>query len=325
MLVVANPNVQGQGKAPSALVEDRSWSMPAAASRLGALALDGERFRLFVAVPLEDAVWVLDTSEGRWLRRVQVPRPQVLWYEARPGLLYVGTDAAGGQIKILDVQTRRTLKTIGHLPAPVQILRDPPTFRLYAAYGEGALAVIHADTGVHTLSIILPGRPGQFALERVGHRIFVNLPRSNAVAIVDRLSREMTELWTLTGARENFAMALDEERARLFLGCAAPGLVLVWDTNTGREVTRLPVTGAVRWLFVDPGRTRLLAGSDRGECHTWQYGPGDRYEPTGTFQFGTGPASAWYDLSKGHLYVAVPSMGRQLGTVRLFRWRDTTN
>ncbi|MCS7091085.1 MAG: hypothetical protein NZM03_10295 [Limisphaera sp.] len=321
MFLMGHPT-KNQCAVSPALEEEQRWPLPTSTRQLGGLAFDAERSRLFVAVPGEEAIYILNLQDGRWSRPLQAPRPHVLWYEARPDLLYVGTVAHGGQIKILDLQSRRTLKTIGHVPDLVQILRDTASFRLYATYGEGALAVIHADTGVHTLSVMLPARPGQFAIERTGHRIFVNVPRSNAVAVVDRLSREMTEVWELEGMQDNMTMALDEDRGLLFVGSATQPLVIACKTQGKREIARLTTHGSVQWLFADPTRQRLLAGTNRGRCQLWRYDVHAVFVPLDPLELPTGETSALYDPTHGRLYVALSAGGGRPGSIRAYQWRE---
>jgi DNA-binding beta-propeller fold protein YncE len=298
-----------------------AWPLPGRAEQPSALAWDPVERRLFVAAEAADSVWVLEVDRGRWLRPLSVPAPRHLLCEARSGLLYVSSGAEGGQVKILDINARRTLKTIGNLPRPGHIHRDAPAARIYVAHGEGALAVIHGVTGVHTLSVLLPDRPADFAIETVGHRIFVNLPRSNAVAVVDRLAREMTDLWPLPQARQNESLALEEPRQRLYVGCALPPEILVLNSTTGKVLTRLPTTGPVRWIRVDPVRGRLMAGHASG-LQSWRIGSDDRYEPLPASATGLEPIDACYDADTGRLYVVVRPTAGRAGSVQCLEWKD---
>ncbi len=298
-----------------------AWPLPGRGEGPGALAWDPVEQRLFVAAEAADAVWVLDVDRGRWLRALSVPAPRRLLCEPRPGLLYVSSGADGGQVKILDINARRTLKTIGNLPRPGHLHRDAPSARIYVAYGEGALAVIHGVTGVHTLSVLLPDRPADFAIEAVGHRIFVNLPRSNAVAVVDRLAREMTDLWPLPQARQNESLVLEEPRQRLYVGCALPPEILVLHTTTGKVVTRLPTTGPVRWIRVDPVRGRLMAGLASG-LQAWRIEAEDRYEPLVAGVPGLETIDACYDADAGRLYVVTRPTAGRAGSVQCLEWKN---
>src|SRR5438132_3440756 len=61
-----------------------------------------------------------------------------------------------------------------------------------------------------------------FQLEEEGSRIFVNVPKESAVAVVDRTKRTIIAKWGLDWTFANYPMALDEEDKRLFVGCRAP-------------------------------------------------------------------------------------------------------
>ncbi|MGA4580065.1 YncE family protein [Limisphaera sp. VF-2] len=312
-----------QADAASAALEAvASWPLPSDARPPTALAWDPVERRLFVAAEQADAVWVLDTERGRWLRPLSVPAPRHLLFEARPGLLYVSSGAAGGQVKILDVNARRTLKTIGNLPEAGRIHRDAPSTRIYVAYGAGALAVIHGVTGVHTLSVLLPDRPADFAIETVGHRIFVNLFRSNAVAVVDRLAREMTDVWPLPEGRGNESMALHEPRQRLYVGCTDPPHIQVLHTSSGKRVARLETPTVVQWLYVDTARDRLLAGPVSGPLRAWQIEGEDQHRPLPAPSEFSNAHPACYDPETGRLYVVIPGSPGQPGLIRCLAWSN---
>ena len=51
-------------------------------------------------------------------------------------------------------------------------------------------------------------------------------------------------------------MALDEDNHRLFIGTRRPPLLIVLDTDTGKEVARLPAVGLTDDLFYDAERIR---------------------------------------------------------------------
>lgn len=93
--------------------------------------------------------------------------------------------------------------------------------------------------------IPLSGHPESFQLERKGIRIFVNVPSTGKIEVVDREKQQVVGAWTVA-ARGNFPMALDEEHARLFIGTRSPAKFLVleipapgaWSRNSTASETR---------------------------------------------------------------------------------------
>ena len=58
--------------------------------------------------------------------------------------------------------------------------------KFYVGFGSGGIAVINASDGKQVGSIKLSAHPEAFQLEKKGNRIFVNVPNSRHVAVVDR-------------------------------------------------------------------------------------------------------------------------------------------
>jgi DNA-binding beta-propeller fold protein YncE len=81
---------------------------------------------------------------------------------------------------------------------------------VYLGYGEedtGAIAVIDANTARRLNDFKVGAHPESFQLENSGSRIFVNLPDSKEIAVVNRETHEVKK-WRMT-VGGNFPMALD--------------------------------------------------------------------------------------------------------------------
>jgi hypothetical protein len=110
---------------------------------------------------------------------------------------------------------------------------------IWAGYGGGALSAINPD-GKRTTDIPLGAHPESFQIEKNGKRIFVNVPHSRKVAVVDREKRAAVATWDIGLEISNFPMALDEKLKRLFVVCRTPARLLVFDTDSGKIVAKLP-------------------------------------------------------------------------------------
>jgi hypothetical protein len=90
---------------------------------------------------------------------------------------------------------------------------DDSSKRIYVGFGNGGIGIINAADGKQIGSIKLTAHPEAFELEKQGHRIFVNVPNSRQVAVVDREKGEVIATWKTNGAFGNFPMAFDAHRA----------------------------------------------------------------------------------------------------------------
>ena len=81
--------------------------------------------------------------------------------------------------------------------------------------------------------------------------------------VIDRNTGALTK-WGLNGAKANYPMALDEDDHRLFVVTRRPPLLIVLDTDTGKEVTRVPVGGSCDDVYFDAERKRIYALGGEG-------------------------------------------------------------
>src|SRR5947208_6204039 len=141
---------------------------------------------------------------------------------------------------------------------------DAAARRIYIGYGSGGLGIIEAATGDQLSTIKLEGHPESFQLEKSGPRIFVNIPTSQKIVIVDREKRATATVWTTSDATANFPMALDETHHRLFVGFRKPAKLTVFDTESGKMVADLDSAGDADDIFYDSSRRRVYVSGGGG-------------------------------------------------------------
>ena len=96
------------------------------------------------------------------------------------------------------------------------------------------------------------------------------------VNVIDRKTGELTK-WGLNGAKANYPMALDEDDHRLFVVTRRPPFVVVLDTDTGKEVARVPVGGSCDDVYYDAERKRIYALAGEGFISVIQQNDPDHY------------------------------------------------
>jgi DNA-binding beta-propeller fold protein YncE len=87
--------------------------------------------------------------------------------------------------------------------------------------------------------------------------MYVSNRDKSQVDVVDRDKREVVASWPVTRCKGPVAMGFDESNHRLFVACRS-GDVVVLNTETGKEVTALPMTKGVDDLTYDPAQERIL-------------------------------------------------------------------
>jgi DNA-binding beta-propeller fold protein YncE len=149
------------------------------------------------------------------------------------------------------------------------------------------------------------GHSESFQLEKNGSRVFVNVPNDGSVVnVIDRKTGGLTK-WELNGAKGNFPMALDEDDHRLFVVTRAPPLVVVLNTDTGKEVARVRVKGASDDAYFDAARKRIYVICGEGYISVIQQNDPDHYALIENIPTITGARTG--GMSGSNLYVGVPA------------------
>jgi len=104
------------------------------------------------------------------------------------------------------------------------------------------------------------------------------------VGVVDREKHEETATWPLTGVPGVVALALDETHHRLFGGSRNPPMLIVLDTESGKQITQLEGVNGIDDLWYDAERNRIYASGGRGSAagfvYVYQQKHADHYELT---------------------------------------------
>ena len=315
-LTLLTRTVYAQEGAPLRLVQ--TIPLPHVEGRIDHMAVDLQGQRLFVAALGNNTLEVLDLQAGTHLHTVTgLHEPQGVVFLPESNIIVV-TNGKTGMCEMFD-GTSFTHRTAVKLASDADNIRyDAATHTLYVGYGAGALGLIDATRAQHLGDIPLTGHPEAFQLEQAGPRIFVNVPSAHHIAVVDRDKRTVITTWPLQGAEANFPMALDETHHRLFVGVRIPPLLLVLDTESGKEMARVPSVGDADDLFYDAPHRRLYIAGGAGALSVVAQEDADQYTPVATLPTAAGARTALWVPERGRLYLAVPHRGAQGAEIRVY-------
>ena len=190
--------------------------------------------------------------------------------------------------------------------------------KIYVGFGSGGIAVVNAPDGKQVGSIKLSAHPEAFQLEKKGSRIFVNVPNSRHVAVVDRDKGEVVARWKTDLAFANFPMALDEADHRLFVGCRLPSKLVVLNTDSGDVVAKTDISGDCDDLFYDAKRHRVYAICGAGKIDVIEQADANRYKASAKIETANGARTGLFVPERDSLFVAVPHRGSQQAEIRCY-------
>jgi YVTN family beta-propeller protein len=304
-----------QSTAPLRL--EKTILLPDVQGRIDHMFLDVSKGRLFVAALGNNTVEVIDIKQGKRIHSIPGLRePQGVLYLADVNRLYVA-NGDDGTLRIFDGSSYELIKTIKLGDDADNIRFDAGKKYVYVGYGSGALALLNED-GTKVADINFDSHPESFQLEKKGPRVFVNLPKSRKVAVVDRTTRSVVTNWGTDGALSNYPMALDEEDKRLFVICRVPARLVVLDTNTGKIIEKLPVVGDSDDVFYDRTRKRIYASGGEGGISVYQQEDADRYKLITNVATTKGARTSFFSPDLNQLFVAVRRQGSEPAAIRVY-------
>jgi DNA-binding beta-propeller fold protein YncE len=288
------------------------------------LEVDLKRNRLFATPEDFKAVLVFDIGTGKLIHQIHgILRPHAVFYRADVDRLYV-TDGGDGSAKVYDGGTYHRLAHIPLLKDADSVGYDISRHYLYIDNGGGdvgqhysMLSAIDTTTESKLVDIRIEGDTLEaMALDNYRPHIYVNDKATNQVVVIDRFRNSVIAKWPITLGKQNVAMALDEQRQRLFVGCRS-GQIVVLDSNTGKELQTLPIAGGIDDLVYDPITRRIYAAA-KGVIDVFEQTDLNHYAFRGTVATGTNGRTAKLVPQLNRLFVAIPQSTQQNARILVY-------
>jgi DNA-binding beta-propeller fold protein YncE len=293
-------------------------TLPGVEGRIDHLALDPSGERLFVCALGNNTLEVLDLRKGERIHSITgLGAPQGIAYIPEFNRLFVANDK-GGICKIYDGKSFQEVGQLDFKDDADNVRYDDAAKKIYVGFGTGGIAILNAPDGKEIGSIKLSAHPEAFELEKNGHRIFVNVPNSRDVAVIDRDKREVVNKWKTDLAFGNFPMAIDETDHRLFIGCRLPSKLVVLNTDSGDVVTKIDISGDPDDVFYDAKRHRIYAICGAGKIDVVEQIDPKTYKTSIKVDTAEGARTGLFVPERNTLFVAVPHRGSQQAEVRCY-------
>ena len=303
------------------------YEMPASVKgRFDHAAIDVSGNRLFVVGEEAQQVLVFDLAAVKFMRAIKVEHPHAVLYREDLNRIYI-TDEGKGVLNIYDGKSYDLVKTVSLKIDADSIGYDPVTHYLYIDNGGDnahetftMLSVVDTTAGTKLADIKIEGDTLEaMALEKSGDRLFLNNPAKNEVEVIDRKANKLVTSWPVKLGKGNATMALDESTHRLFVGCRS-GAIVVFDSETGKELQALPVGKGVDDLMFDPAGKRIYATSGgTGMVDVYKETDADHYQSLGHVPSGPGAKTGLLVPQLARLFVAVPPKATTPGAVYAYQ------
>jgi DNA-binding beta-propeller fold protein YncE len=309
--------VAAQAEGPLKLA--KTISLPDVEGRIDHFAFDPVNERLFVCALGNNTVEILDLRKGERIHSITgLGAPQGVAYVPELDRIFVANDK-GGICKIYDGKSLQVVGELNFEDDADNVRYDEATKKIYVGFGSGGIAVVNAPDGKQVGSIKLRAHPEAFQLEKNGSRIFVNVPNSRHVAVIDRDKGEVIATWKTDLAFANFPMALDETNHRLFVGCRLPSKLVALNTDSGDVVAKIDISGDSDDIFYDSKRHRIYAICGAGKIDIIEQTDPKTYKALTKVDTASGARTGLFVPERDTLFIAVPNRGSQQTEIRSYQ------
>ena len=292
--------------------------LPGVEGRIDHFAADSSGQRLFVCALGNNSLEVVDLRKGERTHSITgLGTPQGVAYAPGFDRVFVANDK-GGICKIYDGKSFQTVGELNFEDDADNVRYDEAAKKIFVGFGSGGIAFVNALDGKQVGSIKLSAHPEAFQLEKNGSRIFVNVPNSRHVAVVDRDKGEVVATWKTDLAFANFPMALDETDHRLFVGCRLPSKLVVLNTDSGDVIAKIDISGDPDDVFYDSKHHRVYAICGAGKIDIIEQTDPNTYASSARIDTASGARTGFFIPERDILFVAVPHRGSQQAEIRCY-------
>lgn len=321
MLAFGAPIMRAQQNPPLRLIQ--TVPLPNVHGRIDHFDVDVKGQRLFMSALGNNTLEVFDLRSNKVIYAIRGLRePQGVTYVPRSNRIFVA-NGDDGTCRMFDGSTYKLLKTVQLSSDADDTRYDPATNQVLVGYGDGAkagIAIMNGSTGELTGTIRLPDHPESFQLDEKGPRIYVNIPSANNIIdVLDRSTRKIVATWTLSGAQDNFPMALDEANHRLFITCRTPAEVLILDTGSGKIIARIPSVTHADDMWYDAANKRAYVSGGGGFITVIQQQDVDRYRRIAQLKTADGGRTSCLVSELNNLYLGVWGQRGQPEELRVYK------
>jgi DNA-binding beta-propeller fold protein YncE len=230
--------------------------------RIDHMAVDLTQQRLFVAEFENDAVAVIDLQAGKVAHVISdVRQPQGLAYLPSTDTLFAA-NGGDGSLRVFRGDQYRADGNISIGEDADNIRVDAKTNRLFVSYGNGGFAIIDALTHAKVGDVALDAHPQGFQLDEQSRRIYANLPKEQAVVVLDYAAGTVVSKWQI-GNGSNFPLALNNSAHHVLIVLRDPPRLVAFAPD-GRQLANTETCGDADDMFFDAKRNRIYVSCGEG-------------------------------------------------------------
>jgi DNA-binding beta-propeller fold protein YncE len=296
--------------------------MSAVSGRIDHLAVDDTHQIVYVAALGNNTVEVIDLAAGKVVHSIKgVHEPQGLEYLPSSHTIFVANGGTG-VCNFFDAATFQVQASLnyGDDADDVRYLNNNKT--VYVGYASGGIGIISEESKSEIGRIEFSGHPEGFQVDPKTKKIWVNVPDDHKIAVLDGKNLKVIDQWKINNLSSNFPMAYDSIHHRLFVGFRSPAKMVVFDSETGKQIASLPCVGDTDDLFYDADSKRILVSGGSGYIDIFSQDNQDSYSAIAHITSRKGARTSLWIPSTHEFILAVPRSNTESAELRVYKMND---
>lgn len=256
---------------------EKEISLPGVQGRIDHMDIDVKNQVVYVAALGNNTVEVVDLKKSIVLHSIKgLSEPQGIAYIQKHHETFVANGGTGECI-FYNAVTFQKVASVKYDDDADDVRYDEASDQIYVGYGSGGIGIINAATHKKVVDIKLPAHPESFQLDTKDGKIWVNLPGSGSIGVVDIKQEKLTDQWKKLLPRANFPMAYDAMQHRVIVGYRIPATLKVFDSHTGKELFSSGMAGDADDFYWDDKTKQILISGGGGSINIFKQAAGNTY------------------------------------------------
>jgi hypothetical protein len=300
------------------LTLEKVIQLPGVSGRIDHLAFNVPHQMIYVAALGNSTVEIIDLQEGKVVHTIKnLHEPQGVEYLSFSNSIFVANGATG-ICDFFDATTFQLTASLNFKDDADDVRYSSNNKTVYVGYGEGGIGVISEESKKEIGRIAFNGHPEGFQVDTKTQRIWVNVPDAQIIAVLDGQHLNVMNLWKIS-LSSNFPMAYDSLHHRLFIGCRSPSMLLILDSETGKQIASLPCAGDTDDLFYDAETKRILVSGGSGFVDIFKQDNENSYSSIAHIASRKGARTSLWIPSTHEWILAIPRSNGHPAELRVYK------
>lgn len=252
------------------LTLEKEIALPDVKGRIDHIDINVKNQIAYIAALGNNTLEIVDLKSDKVTGSIKgLNEPQGVAYISRHQEIFIANGGSGecGFYNAVSLKKTGSIK----LPDDADDVRyDADADKIYVGYGSGGIAIIDGSTHKQVGNIALPAHPESFQLDAKANKLWVNLPGSGMVGVADLEQLKLIVKWSKLFPRSNFPMAYDEAHHRIIVGYRLPAKLVIYNSETGKELFSASMVSDVDDLFWDKNSKQVYISGGGGAVNIFK-------------------------------------------------------